>query len=205
MPTTRRSSGPAQKGTQKTLSFTNTSKISKAASTPTTLKTKSSITKLPDLTELTKGLSPSPSPASPDLKPTTLPTTSPKPTSQPKPKAQTAHQTLQTTLASQISDAKIRKYWKAREDLRLAPRVHQKDLEISEKILREWDCMSQFGPAIGISRTKRWHRASRLGLNPPLEVLAVLVKEEEKKNKAVERAYVDELMGAKGIIGGDAV
>lgn len=62
-----------------------------------------------------------------------------------------------------------------------------------------------FQPAIGISRTKRWHRASRLGLNPPLEVLAVLVKEEEKKNKAVERAYVDELMGAKGIIGGDAV
>ncbi|KAF5870592.1 putative dna polymerase delta subunit 4 protein [Botrytis fragariae] len=200
MPTTRRSSGPAQKGTQKTLSFTNTSKISKAASTPSTLKTKSSITKLPNLTELAK-----PSPASPDLKPSTLPTTPPKPTSQPKPKPQTAHQTLQTTLASQISDAKIRKYWKAREDLRLAPRVHQKDLEISEKILREWDCMSQFGPAIGISRTKRWHRASRLGLNPPLEVLAVLLKEEEKKNKAVERAYVDELMGAKGIIGGDAV
>ncbi|KAF7891914.1 hypothetical protein EAF00_008216 [Botryotinia globosa] len=202
MPTTRRSSGPAQKGTQKTLSFTNTSKISKAVSTPTTLKTKSSITKLPDLTEITKAPSPSPSPASPNL---TLPTTSPKPTSQPKSKAQTAHQTLQTTLASQISDVKIRKYWKAREDLRLAPRVHQKDLEISEKILREWDCMSQFGPAIGISRTKRWHRASRLGLNPPLEILAVLVKEEEKKNKAVERAHVDELMGAKGIIGWDAV
>ncbi|KAF7950215.1 hypothetical protein EAE96_007506 [Botrytis aclada] len=199
MPTTRRSSGPAQKGTQKTLSFTNTSKISKAASTPTTLKTKSSITKLPDLTELTKA--PSPSPASSELKPT-----SPKPSSpKPKPKAQTTHQTHQTTLASQISDVKIRKYWKAREDLRLAPRVHQKDLEISEKILREWDCMSQFGPAIGISRTKRWHRASRLGLNPPLEVLAVLLKEEEKKNKAVERAYVDELMGAKRVIGGDAV
>lgn len=65
--------------------------------------------------------------------------------------------------------------------------------------------MSQFGPAIGIPRTKRWHRASKLGLNPPLEVLAVLLKEEEKKNKTVERAYVDELMGAKGIIGGDVV
>ncbi|TEY73410.1 hypothetical protein BOTCAL_0078g00030 [Botryotinia calthae] len=202
MPTTRRSSGPAQKGTQKTLSFTNTSKISKAASTPSTLKTQSSLTKLPSLTDLTKR-----SPASPELKPTALATTSPKPSSQPQPqpKPQTAHQTLQTSLASQITDAKIRKYWKAREDLRLAPRVHQKDLEISEKILREWDCMSQFGPAIGIPRTQRWHRASKLGLNPPLEVLAVLLKEEEKKNKAVERAYVDELMGAKGIIGGDAV
>ncbi|KAM0155027.1 hypothetical protein ACHAPC_004755 [Botrytis cinerea] len=202
MPTTRRSSGPAQKGTQKTLSFTNTSKISKAASTPSTLKTQSSLIKLPSPKDLTK-----PSPASPELKPTALATTSPRSFSQPqsKPKPQTAHQTLQTSLASQITDAKIRKYWKAREDLRLAPRVHQQDLEISEKILREWDCMSQFGPAIGIPRTKRWHRASKLGLNPPLEVLAVLLKEEEKKNKTVERAYVDELMGAKGIIGGDVV
>ena len=37
---------------------------------------------------------------------------------------------------------------------------------------------------------KRWKRADGLGLKPPLEVLAVLMKEE-----GLERAYVDELMG----------
>lgn len=35
-------------------------------------------------------------------------------------------------------------------------------------------------PCIGLTRLKRWQRADRLGLNPPVEVLAVLLKEEEK-------------------------
>ncbi|KAI9650566.1 hypothetical protein NHQ30_000584 [Ciborinia camelliae] len=199
MPTTRRS-GPAQKGagTQKTLSFTNSSKITKA-STPSSLKPKNPPTNLSPL---------NPPKASPPSE-TTSPTDSPSipigsPQASPRTVPKTAHEVEQLALASKITTAQIRKYWKGREELRLAPRVHQRNLEISEKMLREWDCMSQFGPAIGIPRTQRWHRASRLGLNPPIEILAVLLKEEEKKNKAVERAHVDELMGARGIIGGDA-
>jgi DNA polymerase delta subunit 4 len=43
---------------------------------------------------------------------------------------------------------------------------------------------------------KRWVRANKLGLNPPIEVLAVLMKEEERGQKC-ERAYVDELIGSK--------
>lgn len=35
-------------------------------------------------------------------------------------------------------------------------------------------------PCIGLTRLKRWQRANRLGLNPPVEVLAVLLKEEKK-------------------------
>ncbi len=31
-------------------------------------------------------------------------------------------------------------------------------------------------PCIGIARIKRWQRAQRLGLNPPVEVLAVLLR-----------------------------
>lgn len=200
MPTTRRSNGPAQKGTQRTLSFNNSTKITKA-STPSTLTTKNSLTNPPSL---------NPSKLSPEIKDITTATEESTPSSAPRPsqtraKPLTAEQAQQNELASQISDAKIRKYWKGREELRLAPRVHQKDLDISEKILREWDVMSQYGPAIGITRTKRWHRAFKLGLNPPIEILAVLLKEEEKKNTAVERAYIDELMGTKEVIGGDAV
>jgi len=56
-------------------------------------------------------------------------------------------------------------------------------------------------PAIGIARMKRWVRANKLGLKPPIEVLAVLLREEEKGNKGIERAHVDELMSSKFIVG----
>jgi DNA polymerase delta subunit 4 len=46
-----------------------------------------------------------------------------------------------------------------------------------------------FQPCIGIARLKRWRRANMLKLNPPIEVLAVLLK----KN-ANERAHMDELL-----------
>jgi DNA polymerase delta subunit 4 len=49
---------------------------------------------------------------------------------------------------------------------------------------------------------KRWVRAKKLGLKPPIEVLAVLLKEENKGNTKIERAHVDELMSSKFIVGG---
>lgn len=50
---------------------------------------------------------------------------------------------------------------------------------------------------------KRWNRANKLGLQPPIEVLAVLLREEGKENRRIERAYVDELMSNK-VGAGDA-
>lgn len=47
---------------------------------------------------------------------------------------------------------------------------------------------------------KRWVRANKLGLAPPIEVLAVLLKEESGNSK-IERAYVDELMSSKFVVG----
>lgn len=49
-------------------------------------------------------------------------------------------------------------------------------------------------PCVGLTRTKRWHRAQRLGLNPPIEVLAVLLKEEAKGKKGVEVAEMDVIL-----------
>lgn len=117
-------------------------------------------------------------------------------------------------LADKISEAQINKYWREKEKERKAPRVHQEDLTVHEKVLRSWDISGQYGvshvqienvgsdvltfffqPAIGIARTKRWHRAHRLGLKPPIEVLAVLMKEQQgKQNAKAQRAYVDELL-----------
>ena len=47
---------------------------------------------------------------------------------------------------------------------------------------------------MGISRTRRWKRANSLGLNPPIEVLAVLLKEEEIKDSKVQKPYIESLM-----------
>jgi DNA polymerase delta subunit 4 len=47
--------------------------------------------------------------------------------------------------AEKISDAQVNKYWKAIEKERLAPRVHQQDLTVSEKVLRYFDVNSRFG------------------------------------------------------------
>jgi DNA polymerase delta subunit 4 len=43
---------------------------------------------------------------------------------------------------------------------------------------------------------KRWQRAERLGLNPPVEVLAVLLKEENKGTKGVEKAHMDDILNS---------
>jgi DNA polymerase delta subunit 4 len=48
---------------------------------------------------------------------------------------------------------------------------------------------------MGIDRTRRWKRANSLGLNPPIEVLAVLVQEAEKGAK-VQKSYLEGLMVA---------
>ncbi|KAI5201667.1 hypothetical protein E4T39_05124 [Aureobasidium subglaciale] len=101
--------------------------------------------------------------------------------------------------ARKITDAQIKKYWRAKEAERQAPRVHQQGLDVSEKILREFDMSGQYGPCIGIARSKRWTRAHNLGLSPPIEVLAVLLKEGDKSKNRMQRAHVDELMNSKFI------
>ena len=44
---------------------------------------------------------------------------------------------------------------------------------------------------------KRWKRADGLGLKPPIEVLAVLIKEEKNKNTRAERAFMDGLLTSR--------
>ena len=52
-------------------------------------------------------------------------------------------------------------------------------------------------PSIGIARVKRWKRAHSFGLNPPIEVLAVLLKEMEEGHTGIQRAYTDELLSTR--------
>ncbi|KAL8641501.1 MAG: hypothetical protein Q9228_001691 [Teloschistes exilis] len=103
--------------------------------------------------------------------------------------------------AGKISDAAVRRYWNNREAERKAPRVHQQAMTLHEKVLRHFDLSSQYGPCIGLSRTRRWKRAEGLGLEPPIEVLAVLIKEEGGGKKGMDKAFMDGLLGGSAVIG----
>ena len=50
--------------------------------------------------------------------------------------------------ARKITDAQIKKYWRSKEQERKAPRVHQQDLTVYEKVLREWDMSGQYGVCV---------------------------------------------------------
>ncbi|KAF2083551.1 putative DNA polymerase delta subunit 4 [Saccharata proteae CBS 121410] len=197
MPPRRRASGPQSKSSQQSaLAFHGQSnRVSKpgaaAAKGKATNKTKQdpiiseSITKTNLKAE-----------ADPDL---SEPTTSELAIAQQAQREAAVEQTPEERDASKITDAQIKKYWKEKERIRKVQRVHQGDLTLYEKVLREFDMSGQFGPAIGITRTKRWKRAQKLKLNPPTEVLAVLMKEQEADNTKAQRAHVDELMSSRFI------
>lgn len=49
----------------------------------------------------------------------------------------------------------------------------QKVLDAVE-MLRQFDMTPEYGPCVGISRTRRWRRAERFHLSPPLAILSIL-------------------------------
>ncbi|ROT42348.1 hypothetical protein SODALDRAFT_354483 [Sodiomyces alkalinus F11] len=98
--------------------------------------------------------------------------------------------------AEKISDAQIAKYWKNVQAQSIAPQVHVEDVSLGEKILRHFDVSLHYGPCVGIQRQKRWERAEKLGLNPPIEVLAVLLKQE---SPGKQQAHMDELLNSTAV------
>jgi DNA polymerase delta subunit 4 len=53
--------------------------------------------------------------------------------------------TVEEEEASNISDAQIKKYWQQKEEERKAPRVHQEDVPLFERVCREWDTDGRYG------------------------------------------------------------
>ncbi|KAG0323030.1 hypothetical protein BG000_002730 [Podila horticola] len=47
---------------------------------------------------------------------------------------------------------------------------HQADLSEQEKLLRQFDLSSKYGPCTDMTRMERWERAFTLGLNPPQHI-----------------------------------
>ncbi|KAH7063384.1 DNA polymerase delta, subunit 4-domain-containing protein [Macrophomina phaseolina] len=193
MPPKRRSSGPQSR--QATLAFHGASnRVTKPRASPTgkakvTNKSKQDPILSESITDTNLSAQ-----AEPDL---AEPTTSELAIAQQsRQEAAKPELTPEEEKASRVSEAQIKKYWKEKERARKAPRVHQEDVSLHEKVLREFDTSGQYGPCIGSARIKRWKRAHRLGLNPPIEVLAVLLKEGKANTKA-QRAHIDELLGSR--------
>ncbi|KAL5568298.1 hypothetical protein UlMin_024873 [Ulmus minor] len=55
-----------------------------------------------------------------------------------------------------------------------SPHLQDDDYDKKEQLLRQFDLNMAYGPCLGMSRLARWERASRLGLNPPKEIEALL-------------------------------
>lgn len=228
MPPTRRSrpsAGPIAKGGQKSLSFAH-SKVTKPASSVKSSQEKEKDQSI-SITASTPSSTPL-APASTSTSIDVGHVTSTASIAQ-QAAAESAREepTPEEREARAVSDEQVRRYWKDREAERRTRRVHQEGVSVEERVLRLFDMSSQYGvsfyflffnailcyywttkltqinpfqPAIGIARRKRWVRAHKLGLAPPIEVLAVLLKEEGKKNTRIERAYVDELMSSNAVL-----
>lgn len=71
--------------------------------------------------------------------------------------------------ASRTTEAQIKKYWREKEYVRKAPRVHQQDVSLHEKVLREFDTSGQYG----VSDTSKGHVSlARVSLTPNSHALA---------------------------------
>ncbi|KAF2829265.1 hypothetical protein CC86DRAFT_345892 [Ophiobolus disseminans] len=191
MPPKRRASGPASKSQQSTLAFHGASnKVTKAGVKAQGAKKnilEDAVTKKDSKDDVIEIID----------EPTTVEAAIIDQTKE-EVEAQKVQSTPEEDQARRISDAALKKYWAAKEKPRMAPRVHQQDLSLHEKILREFDMSGHYGPCTGIARLKRWKRAYRLKLNPPIEVLAVLLKEMDKDSRvALQRSQVDELLNSK--------
>jgi DNA polymerase delta subunit 4 len=146
MPLKRRASGPATKSQQSTLAFHGASnKVTKAG---TRAQGKNL---LADVEAPTKEVKPGPEVIELIDEPTTEEVAIIDQTKE-EVATQQAQSTPEEDQARRISDAAIKKYWAAKEKQRTAPRVHQQDLSLHEKILREFDMSAHYGvslPPIG--------------------------------------------------------
>lgn len=135
---TRHSSGPATKGSQQTLAFSS-SKVSKPSTPTATTSQKSKLAQ--SISSLT--------PEDIDTKDvghvSSEAATAQQASAEVERVSKKEERTEEEERAAKVTDAQIRKYWRERENERRAPRVHQQELGVEEKVLRLFDISSQYG------------------------------------------------------------
>lgn len=141
MPPKRRASGPATKSQQSTLAFHGgANKVTKAGAraqdTKKDLQSKSAIKAIkPEVIDLEPVEQAKPTTVEADIIDQV----------EKEVVAQETERNPDDEAARRITDATTKKYWTAKEKQRTAPRVHQDDLSLHEKVLREFDMSSHYG------------------------------------------------------------
>ncbi|KAL1328235.1 uncharacterized protein LOC107481589 [Arachis duranensis] len=80
------------------------------------------------------------------------------------------------TKSSKKASAKSSKKASAKSDAAQPTALvsHEDDYSAGEAMLRQFDMNMAYGPCAGMTRTARWERAQKLGLNPPQEIEKLL-------------------------------
>ena len=68
--------------------------------------------------------------------------------------------------------------------------VHQSEYNVVEKILKNFDFVSAYGPVAGLTRLQRWNRAEKLGLRPPKMIKEILETKEGVEEARYRECYL---------------
>jgi hypothetical protein len=68
--------------------------------------------------------------------------------------------------------------------------VHQEEYNTVDRLLRQFDLASAYGPACGLTRLYRWNRAAKLGLSPPKEIKEILETKEGVTQARYRESYL---------------
>ncbi|KAG0069567.1 hypothetical protein BGZ89_002574 [Linnemannia elongata] len=100
-----------------------------------------------------------------------------KPMPQIKLKKAVAKPLVAPVMPSLSSAKRSRSHLESTPSVNIQHGIHQEDITEQEKILRQFDLASKYGPCLDMTRLERWERASLLGLSPPMDVKNMLVKD----------------------------
>ncbi|KAG9069303.1 hypothetical protein KI688_010202 [Linnemannia hyalina] len=99
-----------------------------------------------------------------------------KPLPQTKLKKDIAEPLITPVMSRSSSAKRSRSHLVSTRSVNIQQGIHQEDISEHEKILRQFDLASKYGPCLGMTRLERWERASLLGLSPPVGVKDLAVK-----------------------------
>lgn len=89
-----------------------------------------------------------------------------------------------------VTDPRYEQYLKHALSHRLTEAVHEEDYDVVEKLLRQFDFCTDYGPVNGMTRLQRWNRADRLGLNPPSLVKEILETDQGVEDPKYRESYL---------------
>lgn len=154
MPPTRRRTGNPSTANQSTLSFGSNARVTKPTAPTLTSPKPKTLERVPPIAP-EEHKPEKPQPSNGVAEPQQIPVTPAEPS---KPhtaelvvrgqaKVETKEQPCgeEDKKALKVSEGDLVRYWKGEEEGRRAPRVHQEELGLHEKILRHFDLSSQYG------------------------------------------------------------